>query len=231
MTDHPGQTAIQKVVATVDEAVAVVRDGDVVMFGGFGGAGFPFALRDALSRTKVKDLTLIGNNADFGCLAEIDCIRRLICSYPSGPTSKPVLERIEAGEIELLVTPQGTLAEQIRAAGAGLGGVLTPTGLGTELAARWEAIERGGKQYLLVPPLRANVAFIKATVADTIGNLFLRAASKNFNPLMAMAADLTIVEAETIVEPGGIDPDHVHVPSVFVSKVVQADRYVEPVSR
>ncbi|MFB3738156.1 MAG: CoA transferase subunit A [Candidatus Velamenicoccus archaeovorus] len=215
---------MRKVVGSVAEAVAAVKDGDTVMFGGFGGPGFPFSLRDALAERGLRDLTIVCNNADFGAFAERGSIKAIICSYPTGPSSGPVLEQIEQGRIALHVTPQGTLAERIRAGGAGLGGFLTPTGIGTELEADWTKIEFGGREYLLVAPLKADVALLHASVADAMGNLIHRNASRNFNPLMAMAARLTIVEAETIVEPGEIDPNHVHVPSAFVDAVVQLPR-------
>lgn len=213
---------ISKIVELVEEAVAVVKDGDTVMVGGFGGAGFPFVLRDALGARSLKDITIVGNNADFGAFVESGALKRLICTYPTGPTSAPVLEAIEEGRVELLLTPQGTLAEQIRAGGAGLGGVLTPTGLTTDLGRKLEIIEYSGKKWVLAPALKADVALIRASVADSYGNLVQRQASRNFNPLMAMAAKTTIAEVGKIVEPGEIDPNHVHIPSAFVNIIVQS---------
>lgn len=211
-----------KVVGSVEEAVAVAKDGDTVMVGGFGGAGFPFVLRDALGSRPLKDITIVGNNADFGMFVESGALKRLICTYPTGPTSAPVFKAIEEGRVELLLTPQGTLAEQIRAGGAGLGGVLTPTGLSTDLGRELDVIEYRGEQFVLVPPLRADVSLIRASIADTYGNLVQRQASRNFNPLMAMAGKITVAEVGKIVEPGDIDPNHVHIPSAFVDVVVQA---------
>jgi 3-oxoadipate CoA-transferase alpha subunit len=211
------------IVTTTDEAVAEVTDGATVLFSGFGGAGFAFGLRNALARRAPRQLTIVCNNADFGALAEQNCIHRIVCSYPTGATAAPVFEQIERGEIELRLTPQGTLAEQIRAAGAGVGGVLTPTGLDLELGSTWEQIDYGGRRWILAPALRGDVALLKAAVADTYGNLVLRHAARNFTPLMAMAAERTIVEVDRIIEPGEIDPDHVHVPSAFVDVLVQSE--------
>lgn len=211
---------LDRVVDDVDEAVADVRDGSTVLVGGFGGAGFPFALRDALIRRRPKRITIVCNNADFGGFVYDEGLIRVICSYPVGATSKPILEAIEAGTVELTLTPQGTLAERLRAGGSGLGGVLTPTGVGTEFEAGYEVLERGGRRYLLAPPLRGDVALIRGDVADRYGNLVSRNAARNFNPVIAMAADVTIAEVARIVEPGEIDPNHVHVPSAFVDRVV-----------
>ncbi|HEX5451246.1 MAG TPA: 3-oxoacid CoA-transferase subunit A [Candidatus Limnocylindrales bacterium] len=213
------RSQLDKVVASLDEAVGDVPDGAIVMVGGFGGAGFPFALREALIRRRPQGITIVANNGDFGGLAYEGGLARLICSYPTGATAKPVNEGVEAGRIALQLTPQGTLVERIRAAGAGLGGVLTPTGVGTDFESGYEILERDGRRWLLIPPLHADVALLHAQVADRYGNLVMRHAARNFSPLMAMAARLTIVEAVTIVEPGEIDPDQVHVPSAFVDRV------------
>jgi 3-oxoadipate CoA-transferase, alpha subunit len=212
----------EKVAPHVDEAVASVQDGASIMVGGFGRAGSPLALRDAVARRRLRDLTIICNNADFGELAQQHSVRRLICSYPTGPTSAPVVEQIESGEIELLVTPQGTLVEQIRAGGAGLGGVLTPTGIGTEFAARFETLTLEGRTYLIAPALRADVALVHAAVADTHGNLSCRRTARNFNPVMAMGARFTIAQVDRIVPAGELDPDLVHVPSHFVDRIVES---------
>jgi 3-oxoadipate CoA-transferase alpha subunit len=212
-------TLLDKVVASLDEAVADIQDGAVIMVAGFGGAGFPFALRDALIRRRPKGITIICNNADFGGLAYDGGLVRMVCSYPTGSTSAAVNTAIEEGRVELTLTPQGTLVERIRAGGSGLGGVLTPTGLGTEFEVGQQRIEVDGRAYLLAKPLRADVALIHAHVADRIGNLVMRHAARNFSPLMAMAAERTIVEAVRIVERGAIDPDQIHVPSAFVDRV------------
>lgn len=212
--------ALDKVVATTAEAVSDIRDGATILVGGFGGSGFPFALRDALAKRRLKGITIVCNNADHGAFAYEDGLTKLFCSFPVGPTSGPVLEAIEAGTIELQLMPQGTLAERLHAGGAGLGGVLTPTGLGTEFEDDYEAIEYRGRRYLIAPPLRGDVAIIRAHIADRYGNLFQRMASRNFSPLMAMAADLTIAEVGSLVEVGELDPQNVHIPSVFVDRVV-----------
>lgn len=217
------QNRATKVVDSIEVAVSGVRDGDTVMVGGFGGAGFPFVLRDALGARGLKDLTIVGNNADFGIFVENGGLKRLICTYPTGPSSAPVFQAIEEGRVELLLTPQGTLAEQIRAGGAGLGGVLTPTALHTDLGRKLDIIEYRGERYVLAPALKADVALIRAAIADTYGNLVCRLASRNFNPLMAMAARTTIAEVGEIVEPGDIDPSHVHIPSAFVNVIVQSE--------
>jgi len=216
-------TALDKVVASVDEAVADIGDDVTVMVGGFGGSGFPFALRDALVRRRPKRITIVCNNADLGGFVYENGLVRIIASYPTGATSQPVVEAIEDGRVELKLTPQGTLVERIRAGGSGLGGILTPTGLGTQFESGYERVEMDGKPYLLVPPLRADFALVRASLADRFGNLVHRRAGRNFNPLMAMAARVTIAEVGQIVEPGEIDPDLVHTPAAFVDRVVQVD--------
>lgn len=210
-----------KVAASADVAVADIRDGATIMVAGFGDAGFPFALRDALGRRRAKNLTVIANNANFEVLTYEGGLQRLICSYPIGKgTAAAVREAIEAGRIELLLTPQGTLVEQIRAAAAGLGGVLTPTALGTDLAERFKVVECEGVDYLLVPALHADVGFVRAAVGDYSGNLCCRLAARNFNPAMAMAASYTIAQVDSLVPVGAIDPDRVHIPAPFVDRMV-----------
>lgn len=193
------------------------------MVGGFGGPGLPAALLGGLLERRPRRLHLICNNADFGAVAEYGGLRKITCSYPVGPTAQAVLEAVERGETELEIVPQGTLAESIRAAGAGLGGVLTPTGVGAEFGAGYEVIERDGRRYLLAPPLRADFAFVHARAADRWGNLVYRHAARNFNPIMAMAGDVTVAEVEQLVEPGELDPDLVHTPGVFVDRVVHRE--------
>jgi 3-oxoadipate CoA-transferase alpha subunit len=217
----PARGALDKVVASVDAAIADIGDDATIMVGGFGGSGFPFALRDALIRMRPRRITVICNNADFGGFVYEDGIVRIIASYPVGETAKPLIEAIETGRVELELTPQGTLVERIRAGGAGLGGVLTPTGLGTQFERDYSRIEIAGRSYLLVPALRADFALVRAHIADRYGNLVHRHASRNFNPLMAMAARVTIAEVATVVEPGAIQPDQVHTPAAFVDRVVQ----------
>lgn len=215
---------LDKLVGSVDEAVADVPDGATILVGGFGGAGFPFALREALIRRRPKDITIVCNNSDFGGFVYDGGLRRVVCSYPVGATAKPVLEAIEDGRVELQLTPQGTLVERLRAGGAGLGGVLTPTGIGTEFEAGYDSVEVDGRRFLIAPGLRGDVALIRAHVADRYGNLVLRHAARNFNPIMAMAADLTIAEVARVVEPGEIDPDTVHIPAAFVDRIVEVSQ-------
>jgi 3-oxoadipate CoA-transferase alpha subunit len=214
--------AIDKVWPSVDEAVADVPDGATILVGGFGGAGFPFALRDALIRRRPLNITIVCNNADFGGFVYEGGLARIICSYPVGATAKPVLQAIEDGSVELGLTPQGTLAERIRAGGAGLGGVLTPTGIGTEFERGYEQLELDGRRWLIAPALRGDVAIVRGTTADRFGNLVFRHASRNFNPLMAMAADLTIAEVAEVVEAGELDPQQVHLPGVFIDRLAIA---------
>jgi 3-oxoadipate CoA-transferase alpha subunit len=213
---------ITKVLGSLQEAVAPIADGSTVMVGGFGGAGTPTLLREALAQRGLRDLTLVANNADFGSFMYDGGLRRLICSYPVGPTSAPVLQGIEDGIVDLELTPQGTLAEIIRAGGAGLGGVLTPTGLDMEFSAHLTVIEHAGRRWLLAPALKADAALVKGTVADGYGNVVSRSAGINFNPLMAMAATYTVAQVERIVEVGEIDPQDVTIPGVLVNAVVVA---------
>ena len=209
-----------KLVPSVDDAVADIPDGATVLIGGFGGSGMPMALVEGLIRKGVKGLTVIANNAAFGELVSNGGIRKLICSYPVGPSSKPFLAALEAGQVELELVPQGTLIERIRAGGAGLGGVLTPVGLDTEFAEGQQEVRLNGQRYLVAPALRADYALVKAVVADRWGNLVYRHAARNFNPIMAMAADVTIAQVDRLVEPGELDPDHIHTPGAFVDRVV-----------
>lgn len=207
----------------MDQALAAIADGSVVMVGGFGGAGTPQELREALAARRLKHLTLVANNADFGSFVHEEGMVRLICSFPVGPSSGPVMERIEAGDIDLVLMPQGTLAEAVRAGGAGLGGVLTPTGLDMEFGDRYSEVEHDGRRWLLVPALKADAALVKGAVADTLGNVICRYAGANFNPLMAMAAAYTVAQVERVVPVGQIDPHDVTIPSVLVDAVVAVD--------
>ena len=211
---------VDKVWPDAPSAVADVPDDATVLVGGFGGSGFPKALREALIARRPKRITIVCNNADFGGFVYDEGLVRIICSYPVGATVKPVLDAIEAGTVSLGLTPQGTLAERLRAGGAGLGGVLTPTGLGTEFEADLPVVELDGRRWLVATPLRGEVALIRATTADRMGNLVSRMASRNFNPLMAMAADLTIAQVDAVVPTGSIDPQHVHIPGAVVDRVV-----------
>jgi 3-oxoacid CoA-transferase A subunit len=216
---------------TFDEAVADIPDGSTIMFPGFGGVGAPQNLIAALHRQGAKSLTGISNGhggidgrVDVGTLIEAGQMKKMICAFtaPTHPSRVPPFVRMyNDDEIEAELVPQGTLAERIRAAGAGIGGFFTPTSVGTELAEGKEHREINGRQYVLEYPLFADYAFIRAWKADTFGNLQFRLAQRNFNPIMAMAARITIVEVENDIVPiGELDPDQVHVPGVYVDRIV-----------
>ncbi len=220
---------INKIVPSLEAAVTGLKDGMVVMIGGFDDGGSPRELSEAVLGTEARLLTVISNGAgmaDHGLAALIrrGRVARLICSFPTTPQNDALREALERGELELEVCPQGSLAERMRAAGAGLGGVLTPTGLDTELAAGKPVYELDGRKYLVERPLRADFALIRAWQADRLGNLVYRHAQRNFNPLMAMAADCTVVQTDSIVEPGQIDAMSIHTPGIFVKRVVHIKR-------
>ncbi|WP_379067232.1 3-oxoacid CoA-transferase subunit A [Mesorhizobium sp. UC22_110] len=222
---------MDKIVADLAEAVAVVEDGATVMIGGFGGAGAPIelihALIDRFRATRSPGrLTVINNNAGngrIGIAAMIDegMVAKMVCSFPRSSDPRAFTEKYLAGEIELELVPQGTLAERIRAGGAGIPAFYTPTSYGTELAAGKPVAEFEGRSYVQERWLKADVALIKADLADRHGNLTYRKAARNFSPLMAMAARTTVVQAHAIVEPGGVDPEHVVTPGIFVDHVVR----------
>lgn len=216
---------INKIVATTDEAVADIPDGASIAVGGFGDIGVPMQLIDALVRRGVKNLTIIANNAGTGdrglaLLFKYGMVRRLYASFPAQRGADHFRRAFEAGEVELELVPQGTLAERLRAAGAGLGGFYTPTGVGTVIAAGKEVREIDGRTYVFEKALRPDVALVKAHIGDRFGNLRYRLASRNFNPVMAMAARLTIAQVERIVPLGSIDPDDIHTAGVWVDRVV-----------
>ncbi len=221
-----------KVYKSFDEAVADIPDGATVMFPGFGPAGIPRNLISALLRQGAKNLTGISNNhgrignyMDVGRLIEAGRMKKMICAFTAAPHPSLVLafEKLyEEGKIEAELVPQGTLAERIRAAGAGIGAFYTPTGVGTELAKGKEHRAINGREYILEYPLNADYAFIRAYRADAFGNLQYRLSQRNFNPIMAQAARITIVEVEEdILEVGDIDPDHVHTPGICVDRIVK----------
>ena len=216
-----------QVVETPDEAVAGIADGATVMFGGFISAGSPSNLIRALVRSGPTGLTAVANNIGLGDLLDELCeqrqLARVIATFAiraSGARSSRFERQYRDGQVELELVPQGTLIERIRAGGAGLGGVLTRTGLGTIVAQGKQTIEVDGQEWLLERPLRADAALLKADRADTLGNLEYRLAGLNFNPVMATAADLVIAEVEQIVEPGQIPPERVGTPAVFVDRIV-----------
>ncbi|MBM7087940.1 3-oxoacid CoA-transferase subunit A [Streptomyces sp. NPDC012461] len=207
------------------EAVTCVRDGAVVMVGGFGAAGQPVELIDALIASGVGDLTIVNNNAgngDIGLAALIakGRVRKVICSFPRQHDSWHFDAAYRAGTVALELVPQGTLAERIRAGGAGIGGFFTRTGYGTVLAEGKETRVIDGQGYVLEQPLTADVALIKADTADRAGNLVYRKTARNFGPVMATAAATTVVQVRRVVETGAIDPEHVVTPGIHTDHVV-----------
>jgi 3-oxoacid CoA-transferase A subunit len=217
---------IDKTLPSMQAAVADIRDGATVMIGGFGSSGVPFGLIDALLEQGARELTIVANNAGVGeegiaALLREGRLRKVICSYPRSPGSVWFERRYKENAIELEIVPQGTLAERIRVAGAGLGGFFTPTGYGTLLAEGKETRVIDGRGYVFEAPLPADVALIRAHRADPWGNLVYRTTARNFNPIMAMAARTTIAEATSIVALGDIDPECVVTPGIFVDRVVQ----------
>lgn len=206
-----------------DQAIDLIQDGMTIMIGGFLACGTPEGLIDKLVERGVKDLTLIANDTSFpdrgiGKLIVSKQIKKAIVSHIG--TNKETGRQMTAGETEVILTPQGTLAEQVRCAGAGIGGFLTPTGVGTIVEEGKQKMVIDGKEYLLEMPLKADVALIYGSVVDTKGNVYYNGTTRNFNPLMAMAADVVIVEAAEIVDIGGINPNDVMTPSIFVNHIV-----------
>ena len=216
----------EKICASLDEAVADIPDGAQIMFGGFGGVGFPNNLIQALARKGTKNLTAISNNCgtregELGLMFKNNQIKHVIASFP-GPHANYFQERFAAGEVTLELVPQGILCERMRAAAAGLHGFYTTVGAGTEVAEGKEERLIDGKRCILEMPIHADFALIKAQKADPLGNLTYRLAARNFNPIMAMAAKTTIVEVEEIVPVGSINREHVVTPAIFVHRIVQA---------
>jgi len=223
---------INKIAQTMAEAMAGIRDGTVVLLGGFGSIGQPNALIDGLIEHGATDLTIVSNNAGVGRiglarLLELGRVRKIICSYPRSVDPVVFEELYRAGKIELEIVPQGTLAERLRAAGAGIPAFFTATGVGTKLAAGKEQREIGGRNYLLEDALAGDVALIEAWEADRWGNLTYRSSARNFNPVMAMAATLTIAQAQHIVNLGVLDPEKIATPGIYVNRVLHVP-YGEP---
>ena len=217
---------IDKRFASIENALAGIRDGSVILVGGFGNAGSPIPLLEALIDQGASDLTIVSNNAgegDFGLAALMKAgrISKIICSYPRSSGSVIFEELYGQGKIDLEVVPQGTLSERMRAAGAGIGGFYTPTSAGTLLAKGKETREIEGKLHVLELPLKGDVALIKADLADRWGNLTYNKSARNFGPTMAMAADLTIAQVRQIVDLGKISPEVVVTPGIFVDRVVE----------
>ena len=216
------------ILESTDEAVAGIEDGATVLVGGFGLAGMPFDLIDALIRQGAKDLTIVANNAgnaDVGLAALLAAgrVRKVLCSFPRQADSYVFDELYRAGKIELEVVPQGNLAERMRAAGAGIGAFFCPTAVGTPLAEGKEQRTIEGRDYVLEYPIRGDYALISAHTADRMGNLVYRKTARNFGPVMATAAATTIVQVSQVVETGTLDPEAVVTPSIYVDRVVQVE--------
>jgi 3-oxoacid CoA-transferase subunit A len=223
-----------KVLDSADEAVAPIRDGASILMGGFGLCGIPENLIAALHRRGTKDLTVISNNAgvdDFGIgmLLRARQVRKMVSTYVG--ENKEFERQFLSGELDVELVPQGTFSERIRAGGAGIGGFFTPTGYGTIVAEGKETRTIGGKPYVLEMPIRADFAFVKAWKGDRVGNLVYRRTARNFNPVMATAADVTLAEVEHLVEAGEIDPDHVVTPGIFVTHILQGERYEKRIEK
>jgi 3-oxoadipate CoA-transferase alpha subunit len=217
-----------EIVESADAAVAGIEDGSTILVGGFGLAGMPFDLIDALIRQGAKDLTIVSNNAGNGevglaALLAAGRVRKVLCSFPRQADSWVFDGLYREGKIELEVVPQGNLAERMRAAGAGIGAFYCPTAAGTPLAEGREEREIDGRRYLLEYPIRGDYALIGAHVADAMGNLVYRKTARNFGPVMATAATTTIVQVDEVVEPGTLDPEAVVTPSIYVDRVVQVE--------
>lgn len=220
---------IQKKFENATQAVADIKDGVTLLVGGFGGSGLPSQLIAALLEQGAKDLTVVSNNIGavsdgVAALISNNQVRKIICSFPVGPHADDLIERLQKGSIELEIVPQGTLAERIRAGGAGIPAFYTPTAAGTELGEGKETREFDGHAHVLEHAIKGDFAFIKAHRADRWGNIIYRKTQRNFNPLMATAATITIAEVSEIVEVGGIDPENIITPSIFVHRLVQAEQ-------
>jgi 3-oxoacid CoA-transferase subunit A len=225
---------MNKVLRSAAEAVAMIDDGATIMMGGFGLCGIPENLIAALLARGARDLTVVSNNAgvdDFGIgvLLKSRQVRKMIATYVG--ENKEFERQFLTGELEVELVPQGTFAERIRAGGAGIGGFFTPTGYGTLVAEGKETRTIDGKMFVLERPLTADFAFVKAWKGDRAGNLVYRRTARNFNPVMATAARVTIAEVEHLVEPGEIDPDHVVTPGIFVRHILQGENYEKRIEK
>lgn len=208
---------------TIDEAISKIKDGMTIMIGGFLANGSPDKLIDKIVEKNVKNLTIIVNDTGFpdrGCgkLIANKQVKKVIVSHIG--TNPHTAEQMNSGELEVEFSPQGTLAERVRAGGSGLGGVLTPTGLGTMVAEGKQTLNIDGKEFLLEKPLKADLALLKANIADADGNLIYKGTTQNFNPLMATAAELVIAETDEIVEVGKLQPESIHTPAIFVDYLI-----------
>jgi 3-oxoadipate CoA-transferase alpha subunit len=220
---------IDKTCDSLEAALQGVPDGATVMIGGFGGAGQPNKLIDALIAQGARNLTIVNNNAGNGetglaALLKAGRVRKIICSFPRQVDSQVFDGLYRAGKLELELVPQGNLAERIRAAGAGIGGFFTPTGYGTELAKGKETREINGRMHVLEFPIPADVALVKAERGDRWGNLVYRKTARNFGPIMAAAAKLTVASVHEVVELGALDPEHIVTPGIYVKRVVRVPR-------
>ena len=216
---------VSKVVESLEEAVAGIADGSTVMIGGFGAAGMPMELVDALLAQGARDLTIVSNNAGTGetgvaALLQQKRVRKIICSYPRQADSYVFDALYRSGKIDLELVPQGNLAERIRAAGAGIGAFFTPTGYGTLLAEGKETRTINGRHFVLEHPIHADVALIKAFKGDRWGNLVYRKTARNFGPVMAMAAARTVAQVSEVVPLGDLDPEAIVTPGIFVHRVI-----------
>jgi 3-oxoacid CoA-transferase subunit A len=225
---------MDKRIASPDAAIANLRDGMTILMGGFGLCGIPENLIAAVRRQGTKDLTIVSNNAgveDFGIglLLQNRQVKKMISSYVG---ENKLFERLVlSGELQVELNPQGTLAERLRAGGAGIPAFYTPTGYGTMVAEGKETREFDGRNYVLERALRGDFAFVKAWKGDRWGNLIFRKTARNFNPMMATAADYGVAEVEHLVEPGQLDPDQVHTPGIFVNAIFQGANYLKPIEK
>ena len=225
---------MNKVVANADEAIRDMQDGAVIMSGGFGLCGNPENLIKAIHRKGVKNLTIISNNCGttdkgLGVLLQSRQVRKMIASYVG--ENKEFERQFLQKELEVELNPQGTLAERIRAGGAGLGGFFTPTGAGTQIAQGKESRVIDGKEMILEKPLKADYAIVRAWKGDKWGNLVFRKTARNFSPMMCTAARITIAEVENLVEVGELDGDLIHVPSVYVKRIFKGTSYEKPIEK
>ena len=219
---------MNKVLANAEEAIQGIQDGMTLMLGGFGLCGIPENCIQALVKAKIKDLTCISNNAgvdDFGIglMLQQRQVRKMISSYVG--ENAEFERQLLSGELLVELTPQGTLAERIRAGGAGIPAFFTATGYGTEVAEGKETREINGRMYVLEHALHADFAIVKAWKGDTHGNLIFKGTARNFNPMMAKAGKITIAEVEELVQPGELDPNHIHVPGIYVQRIFQGVNY------
>jgi 3-oxoadipate CoA-transferase alpha subunit len=218
---------INKQVPSIADALDGIRNGATILSAGFGAVGAPDELLDGLLAMGVRDLVVVSNNAGSGmrglaALIDAGMVRKVICSFPRTDDPRAFDAAYKAGKIELELVPQGIISERMRCAAAGLGGFYSPVGVGTKLADGKEVREIDGKRYVFEKPLRGDVALLRAHRADRWGNLAYRKSARNFNPVMAMAAELTVVQTKQMVELGDIDPECVHTPGIFVDRVVVA---------